>query len=143
MLCTSWLNKSLVRAAVLVAVLMQSGCEPARGEVREWTKEDHDGAKTRGQTPQSTGNKDAAPGLANTLWMKTCSTCHGATGRGDGPFAPSTGMPDLTRPDLAKLTDDDLKKVIREGRNAMPANPDIPETVLEALVKRIRAGAQR
>jgi hypothetical protein len=52
-------------------------------------------------------------------------------------------MPDLTRPDLAKLSDDDLKKVIREGRNAMPANPDIPDSVLDALVKRIRAGAQR
>lgn len=105
--------------------------------MREWRADDHDGAKGRGQTPQNVANKDAAPGLANTLWTKTCATCHGPRGQGDGPFAPQ-GMPDLTRPELGDLSDDDLRKVIREGRANMPANPDIPDAVLEALIRKLR-----
>jgi mono/diheme cytochrome c family protein len=112
-------------------------CSPSRGEVREWTAEDHDGGRSKGQTPQNTANKDASPGLANTLWTKTCATCHGPRGAGDGPFAPPN-IPDLTRPELAERSDDELKQVIREGRNAMPANPDVKDAVLEALIRKIR-----
>lgn len=125
--------------ALLVCVLAASACEPPRKDVREWRVDDHEGSRGRGQTPQNTANKDAAPGLANTLWNKTCATCHGAQGLGNGPFAPE-GTPDLTRQDwLGKVSDDELRQVIREGRNKMPANPEIPDNVLEALIRKIRA----
>ena len=125
--------------AVVLWVLAGVACDPPRKDVRQWQVDDHDGTRGRGHTPQNTANKDASVGLANTLWNKTCATCHGGRGRGDGPFAPAN-TPDLTRAEwLATVTDDDLRKVIREGRNKMPANPDLPDNVVEALIRKIRA----
>ncbi len=132
-----WMLRRSVAFAVVV--VLATSCEPPRKDVRQWRADDHEGARGRAQTPQNTANKDASVGLANTLWNKTCATCHGARGIGDGPFAPEN-TPDLTRPEwLATVTDDDLRKVIREGRNKMPANPDLPDNVLDALVRKIRA----
>ena len=46
--------------------------------------------------------------------------------------------PDLTRPDVqAKVTDEQLGKVILNGRNRMPKF-DLPAEVVAGLVKRIR-----
>ncbi len=131
----------MIRRLVIFALcgLAASACEPPRKDVREWRVDDHEASRGRGQTPQNTANKDASVGLANTLWNKTCATCHGAQGRGDGPFAPD-GTPDLTRGEwLASVTDEELRTVIRDGRNKMPANPDLPDNVLEALIRKISA----
>lgn len=130
------------RVLLLVALSgLLGACDPPRGEVRAWQPSDHDGTRAPGrQTPQDGVNKDASLGVAETVWQKTCASCHGAAGRGDGPLGPSMSAPDLTRPEwLAATSDEDIAKVIREGRNKMPAHADLPASTVDALVKRIRS----
>lgn len=50
-----------------------------------------------------------------TYKRQRCETCHGQTGEGSAAF------PNLLE-GLKKLSQDDFKKVVLEGRNAMPAH---------------------
>jgi hypothetical protein len=51
------------------------------------------------------------------------------------------GAKDLTRKELlSSVTDAQLEEVIRNGRNRMPAFPDLPQNVVDGLVQRIRSG---
>jgi cytochrome c oxidase cbb3-type subunit 3 len=51
--------------------------------------------------------------------------------------------PDLTRADWqGRVTDDEILKTIRNGRNNMPKF-DLPPAVLDGLVKRIRTRRAR
>jgi mono/diheme cytochrome c family protein len=74
---------------------------------------------------------------AQALWQKHCETCHGATGRGDGPNArlheqrKGHAPRNLTNPKVqANLTDGDIfwritKGIIEEGNNViMPRYED-------------------
>lgn len=83
------------------------------------------------------------PGLIELAWMRNCARCHGSRGRGDGPEGPMVKSPDLTRADWqAKVTDAEMSDTIRKGRNKMPAF-DLPPTVVEGLVRRIRGNRAR
>ena len=87
---------------------------------------------------------------ANEKWDTLCVTCHGATGKGDGPGAAALNPKPRSFADPAwqsSVTDEHIEKVIVEGGAAvgksalMTANPDLkdkPEVVKE-LVKAIRA----
>jgi cytochrome c oxidase cbb3-type subunit 3 len=114
-------------------------------DVREWTPADHDQpASVQGQPPP--GKKSAQPktqgggeDLVGLAWAKTCASCHGGGGRGDGPQSPMTHPPDLTRAEFQdKATDADIAEIIRKGRGQMPAN-DLPPAVIQGLVQRVRA----
>lgn len=95
----------------------------------------------------STG--DAIPEQAQKMFATVCATCHGSDGTGSGPAASSlpTKPRDYTdKAWQASVTDDELKKTILKGGQAvgksplMPGNPQLesqPE-VLEGLVKIIR-----
>lgn len=129
------------KLAPLACLVLLCACDPPRGEVRTWQATDHDGNRAPGrQTPQDLANKDASSGVAETVWQKTCASCHGLVGRGDGPLGQSMGASDLTRPEwLASVTDEQIAQVIREGRNKMPPSPDLPDSTVDGLVKRIRS----
>jgi mono/diheme cytochrome c family protein len=133
--------------ALLVVLLFAAACQPDRGEVREWTSADHDGSEKpgmqRGQERPPANKEDTTAALAETIWRKNCATCHGATGRGDGPQGPMVGAKDLTADDwLAKISDAEITETIRKGKNRMPPFPDLPEPVLNGLIKRIRGKGQ-
>jgi cytochrome c oxidase cbb3-type subunit 3 len=120
------------RAAPLLLLVLAAGCGrgPSRGKV----------------------TAEQAEGLAAHVWQTRCATCHGASGRGDGPLAPSLSVPprDFADPDfLARADERHVATTIVRGGAAvglsvlMPANPDLarrPE-VLQRLVERVRAGA--
>lgn len=109
------------------------------------------------QTP-STGSETKAAGgdmaAAMTLYKQRCSTCHGDSGKGDGPGAVALNPKPRNYADAkwqASITDADLAKVIVEGGPAlkksplMPPNPDLkakPE-VVNGLVKYIRSFAKK
>lgn len=89
------------------------------------------------------------------MFQNVCSTCHGMSGMGDGPAAESLSPKPRNYSDAAwqaSVTDDDIKKIIVEGGQAvgksamMPAQPqlrDKPE-VVAGLVKIIRGfGAKK
>jgi mono/diheme cytochrome c family protein len=78
--------------------------------------------------------------LAAVAWKERCANCHGRAGRGDGPQGPMLGAKDLTSDEwLGKTSDADIAAVIRDGKNRMPAFPNLPKRVVDGLVKRIRA----
>ena len=131
-----------MRITLLACAWLLLGCEPDRGSVREWTAQDHGGAQSRAeQEGRPAGKEDTEAALTETVWQKSCSACHGRTGRGDGPQGPMTGARDLTDAAfLADAKDEELARVIREGKARMPAFPNLPPAIVDGLVARIRAG---
>lgn len=140
-----------------VAVLVAIGAvllglfvfRPSRtsGDLREWTPADHDqpaGAPAAPNRPKGAQPKTQDGNLVEMAWARSCATCHGPSGRGDGPTGPMVKAPDLTRPAWQeKVTDEEIAQTIRKGRNQMPAF-DLPPNVIQGLVQRIRANrAQR
>jgi hypothetical protein len=111
------------------------------------------------QAAQQEGGGEAKPAAevspeakaeADQLWSSLCATCHGATGKGDGPVA--AGFPvkpaSFDDPEFQKTRDDEtIAKVIVQGGASigksplMPGNPQLagkPE-VVEALVQKVRS----
>jgi cytochrome c oxidase cbb3-type subunit 3 len=130
---------------ILAAVLCAGApaCDPAPGDVREWTPADHD-QPSPGQGAQvaaKPGAEGPDPNLIELAWQRNCFTCHGARGQGDGPQGPMMRAPDLTdRSWQGRVTDQQIAETIRKGRNKMPAF-DLPPPVIEGLVLRIRSAA--
>lgn len=122
------------------------------------------GANTAGQAGsaagQATGTADngtPAAGVASeeakNLYQMRCAICHGQSGKGDGAGAASLDPKprDYTSKEWqASVTDEDLKKIIVGGGQAvgkspiMPPNPDLgqkPE-LLSGIIAIIRGFAQ-
>ena len=58
------------------------------------------------------------------IYADKCLKCHGKEGRGDGPKAEDLEKKPADYTDkakMSKLTDADLKKAVKEGKEAMPA----------------------
>ena len=99
--------------------------------------------------PAAPMDPEAAKAEATQLYTTICVTCHGQSGKGDGPA--SAGLSpkprDLTSPDWqTSVTDEHIEKIIVYGgiavglSAAMPANPNLdskPE-VVKALVEHVR-----
>jgi cytochrome c553 len=87
---------------------------------------------------------------ARALFEGTCAMCHGMTGRGDGQMAQSLNPKPRNYTDPAwqsSVTDDDIKKTILEGGQAVGKSASMPSfkpqlgakpEVLTELVKLIR-----
>jgi cytochrome c oxidase cbb3-type subunit 3 len=119
-----------------------AACAPDRGEVREWKASDHEQAEGRPaqQAPQQgaprPGGQDTTSMLVDTTWTRTCAACHGRGGKGDGPQGSMVNAPDLT---ASKLSDAEMASIIKNGKNRMAPNPDLPDAVITGLVAKIRA----
>lgn len=132
--------KHLVIAVALGAAVF--GCD----------KSDSNQAKPQaGQTTdKATSPAVVAPsGGAKEIFASRCVTCHGESGKGDGAAAVALNPKPQDYTDKAwqaKVTDEELKKVIVGGgaavgkSPAMPPNPDLEgKPDLDALVAMIRA----
>lgn len=86
---------------------------------------------------------------ANKVWNERCVTCHGTSGKGDGPGAAALDPKprSFSSPQWqGQVTDERIKKVIVGGgasvglSEAMAPNPDLKdkEAVLNELVTKIR-----
>ncbi|MBV8438861.1 MAG: cytochrome c [Silvibacterium sp.] len=58
---------------------------------------------------------------AAATYKAKCQMCHGATGMADTPAGKSTKARPFNSPDVTKMSDDDLIKVITDGHAKMPA----------------------
>lgn len=100
--------------------------------------------------PVPSGGAPGSPAAeAQQLFATVCATCHGPAGAGDGPAAASLNPRPQNYTDAAwqaKVTDDEIRKVILEGGQAvgksaaMPAQVQLKDkpAVVDELVKMIR-----
>ena len=88
------------------------------------------------------------------MFMTVCATCHGPDGTGNGPAAETLNPKPRNYTDAAwqgSVTDDDLKKIILLGGQAvgkspmMPANAHLKDdpATLDGLVQIIRSFAKK
>jgi mono/diheme cytochrome c family protein len=98
--------------------------------------------------PQGKTKKDPAA-QAQAMFNTVCATCHGADGTGNGPAAANLNPKPRNYTDpqwQASVTDEDIKKTILLGGQAvgkspmMPGQPQLKDdpAVLDELVKIIR-----
>lgn len=136
-------RRSLIALAFLL-LAAGAACDraPSAAGLAEWSPVDHD--QEPGRPPPSTQGTRAAdaggtPALVEVAWRNQCSSCHGASGHGDGPQGPMFKAPDLAREDWqAKVKDDEIAATIRDGKGRMPKS-DLPDDVVRGLVARVRS----
>ena len=124
----------------LVLLAAAAGCDraPSSDGLAEWTPADHDGEKKTASATGKQGARGDAGGpaaLVEITWKSQCATCHGMTGKGDGPQGAMFKPPDLTQ---SKTDDEALLATIRNGKGRMPKF-DLPDDVARALVQRVKA----
>jgi cytochrome c6 len=51
-----------------------------------------------------------------------CNACHGADGSGETPVGKSLKLKDLRSPEVQKLTDTEMTKILSDGKGKMPAS---------------------
>ena len=67
-----------------------------------------------------------------------CASCHGVSGQGDGPAGPALGASDLTGPEVAALTDAEIRDRVRNGGQKMPPMPAMSDEQLTEVVLHVR-----
>lgn len=94
------------------------------------------------------------PSEAQRMFMTVCATCHGVDGTGNGPAAENLDPKPRDYTDAAwqaSVTDDELKKIILEGGQAVGKSPMMPAQhqlkdrpeVVDELVAIIRSFAKK
>lgn len=127
------------------------GCEKDASGLTEWTPADHDHQVEPKRRKAGPANMPATPHAApsqrnqviDVTWTRQCATCHGKRGSGDGPQSMMVKARDLSNPEWqASVTDEQLVKVIREGKDKMPAF-NLPDNVIQGLVQQVRSLARK
>jgi mono/diheme cytochrome c family protein len=97
-----------------------------------------------GQAKPATAAKPAAAAAkaspesiasGETLYKRQCQMCHGATGMGDGPAAKTLKgkLPNLAdKATFAKITDDDIRELISNGKKSEIGNMPAFKSKLKA-----------
>ncbi|HUD48030.1 MAG TPA: PQQ-binding-like beta-propeller repeat protein [Candidatus Baltobacteraceae bacterium] len=79
----------------------------------------------RDDDPPFDATTNETPG--QKIFEATCAKCHGGNGLGVGMFPPLRGL-------RHRMSEEAIAKQIREGKNAMPANPQLTADQVNALV---------
>jgi mono/diheme cytochrome c family protein len=124
------------------AVIFAAACDrpPSSVELKEWTPTDHDGEQ-KGAANKQGARSDAGgtPALVEIAWRQQCASCHGPSGKGDGPQGPMFKAADLSKEEWqAKVKDEEIAAVITNGKGRMPKF-ELPEDVVRGLVARVRS----
>jgi mono/diheme cytochrome c family protein len=127
--------------SLLSAALLGLACDrPPSRELGEWSPADHDGEqKNAKQGAKVSGDAGGAPALVEIAWRQQCATCHGPSGKGDGPQGPMFKAQDLSNPAFQdKIKDEEIATSIQNGKGRMPKF-DLPPDVVKGLVARVRS----
>ena len=80
---------------------------------------------------------------AKTTFQTKCAMCHGPDGAGS-EAGKSLNVPDLRSPEVQKLPDAELAKVISEGKGGMPPfKGSLNEAQIHAMVTYVRSLRQK
>jgi cytochrome c oxidase cbb3-type subunit 3 len=129
----------------LLGAVSALACDRAPSDLREWTRADHDHTQNPGAA-QVEVKPDAKSPLAVygidevtvVTWERSCASCHGSSGAGDGPQGAITKARNLTDATWqAAATDEGIADAIRNGRGMMPASK-LPEPTIQSLVRLVR-----
>ena len=83
--------------------------------------------------------RPAAADDAEALYKSKCQACHGADGKGS-PVGQKIGVKDFHSPEVAKMTDEELIKVTKEGKGKMPAyDKKLTDDQIKQLIKYVRS----
>lgn len=139
-------------ASVLLTVSVSFGsfgCDDTAPDLAEWTVADHDQPeppkRRAAANPQARTHAPPSPRdqVVDVTWLKQCASCHGKKGRGDGPSSAMIKARDLTKIEWqASVTDEQLVKIIKEGKEKMPAF-NLPDSVVLGLVAHVRGLAEK
>jgi cytochrome c6 len=73
------------------------------------------------------------------VFKAKCATCHGVDGKGETTAGKAMKVKDLASDDIQKQHDSEMKTVIEEGRNKMPAyKGKLTNQQIEDLIQFIR-----
>jgi cytochrome c553 len=144
------MTRSLAGFLSVLSFALGVACDDPAPDLAEWTVADHTHQTEKKQRRSTNLSKPAAytpPSKRNTLvevtWVKQCANCHGKRGKGDGPQSPMVQAKDLTAVEWqATVSDEQLLKVIKEGKGKMPAF-NFPDSMLTGLVTHIRTLPQK
>ncbi len=138
--------QTVASLVIVASIAVVQGC--SSGEPSGESKTTKTKAKAGGS-----GISAAAVAEADSVYSTRCATCHGATGRGDGPGAANLDPKPRDYSDAAwqkQVTDEEIEKTIVYGGAAvgksplMVANPDLAgkTDVVKALREKVRAFAK-
>ena len=81
---------------------------------------------------------DAGPD-AGAIYKSKCAMCHGPDGAGQTTMGKNMKLRDLRSPEVQKLTDAELTKLIADGKGKMPAyKSKLSAVEISSLVELIR-----
>lgn len=76
---------------------------------------------------------------AAALYKSKCQVCHGADGKGDTTMGKKLGTRDFHAPEVAKLSDTELFKITKGGKDKMPSyDKKLTDDQIKALIKYVR-----
>lgn len=138
--------QTVASLVIVASIAVVQGCSSGEPSGKSET------AKTKKKAGGS-GISAAAIAEADSVYSTRCATCHGATGRGDGPGAANLDPKPRDYSDAAwqkEVTDEEIEKTIVYGGAAvgksplMVANPDLAgkTDVVKALREKVRAFAK-
>ena len=74
------------------------------------------------------------------IFTKKCKTCHGADGNGNPGVAKLLGVTftPLSSDEVQKMSDDDIKKIITEGKDKMKPVKDLTDVDKDNVIAYVR-----
>jgi cytochrome c6 len=85
----------------------------------------------------------AVPAMAadsgEALYKTKCAACHGADGTGSTAAGKKLGAHDFHSPEVMKQSEADMTKIVKDGKNKMPAYKDkLTDDQIKSLVTYVR-----
>ena len=132
--------RRMIAAAAAASFLLATGCASEQPD----SKASPGGAAKPGPPA---GVSAAVLQEGRTLYKANCVSCHGETGKGDGPASGVLKPPPRDHTDrayMSTLTDEEIGRIIKmggaiKGKPLMPSHPQFNDNQLKALVAYVRS----
>lgn len=137
-------------ASLLLVTVAWWGCGGGTAEQASdesgYTEESTGGEETGGEMETAADSDEVSLAVGKAVYMQRCAMCHGESGKGDGPAGQALDPKprDHTNGEyMNKLTDEQIKTQIMEGKGAMPPHKDLlTQNQLESVVMYVRSLAK-